>query len=139
MSKFRLDIYTWPAMQGVNPQMRTTLHETPEEAVAYLETQTEAYAYASLQRPIEGGHTPCDWQGQSIDAGGKWPLRHGTSGQHPAVVALKADWYRLIERVREIHREHGGAMVDIAADLLAVRHPQTHSWATNLAWEAAGP
>jgi hypothetical protein len=135
--KFLLDIYTWPAMSGINPKVRSSHHETPDEASLHLEAQTEPYAYAVLQREIEQGHfEPCDWEGQPLAAIQQWPHRMGTNGDHPAVTALKNDWRNLVNLV---YNQYDGTkgMIDIADKLLRERHPYIYGYASILAWEAA--
>lgn len=133
--KFKLDIYTWPAMSGINPEIRHSVHETPDKAIAYLEAETEPYAYAVLQREVEKGRfEPCDWEGKLIVK--QWPYRMGTNGDHPAVIALKNDWGNLIALIRSQYDGTRG-MIDIALELLNERHPEIWGYAEKLAWEVA--
>jgi hypothetical protein len=137
--QFRLDIYTWPAMMGVDPQMRTSYHDTPESARVHVEMQTEPFYHAVLLKRFPGGHLPANWQGEAItDQKASWPHISGTNGDHPAVIALKQDWPSLVTEVRRIYAEKNGAvgMVYIAGDLLRERHPDVHGWSDQLGWAA---
>jgi len=68
----------------------------------------------------------------------KWPSRKGANGQHPAVVALEADWATMIEIIKCRHAEEGPARgtIAIAAEVLAERHPGVWGWAHPLGWAA---
>ena len=135
--KFKLDIYTWPAMCGVDPGIRSTNHETPEGASKHVASQTEPFAHAVLQSETTPGvFNPCDWDGNLLNPGQRWPHRLGVNGQHPAVESLKMDWDTLIALVQEQYDGTRG-MMDIAGELLKERHPDVHGWAHDLAWAAA--
>ena len=130
---YELDIYTWPAMMGVNPQLRKSRHETPDAAIAHLDAQTEPYAYAVLLRQTEpGSWTPCDWNGEYVET--SWPYRRGANGDHPSVVALREDWDNLIELVRKAkERRPGTGTIDIAREILDERHPEICGYSERLA------
>ena len=134
--KFQLDIYTWPAMTGINPELRSSRHETPEDAIAHLEAENQPYAYAVLLKETERGFEPCNWDGQPV-MGRQWSHRLGTNGDHPAVIALKNDWENLIALVRSQYNGTRG-MIDIADELLRKRFPNVYGYASMLAWAAAG-
>lgn len=132
---YRLDIYTWPAATGVDAEIRTTYHETPEDAVDAVMCQTEPFSYAVLQRRSMTGWQPCEWDG--TDVIGAWPTIHGTNGDHPAAVAMKSDWPEMLRLVRAEHAHTGKPMIDIAGRLMRERHPQIVGFTEKLAWQAA--
>lgn len=136
---FKLDVYTWPAMCGVDPKIRSSFHVRAIDAVEHLDTrQSEPYAYAVLQREAEQGRfEPCDWAGEPLGRGQSWPKRTGENGMHPAVASLEMDWDTLVAIVREQYDGTRG-MMDIANELLVERHPDVYGWARDLAWAAAG-
>ena len=134
--KFQLDIYTWPAMTGVNPEVRSSQHETPQDAIKCLEAESQPYAYAVLQQAIETELVPCDWGGQLLGTRQEWPRRMGANGTHPAVVALQEDWENLVNLVRTEYDGSRG-MIDMAGELLQERHPDVQGYAEKLARAAA--
>lgn len=135
--EFQLDIYTWPAMTGVNPEIRSSRHETAQNAVTHLEAESQPYAYAVLLREIEKGRfEACDWDGQLLIREQQWPQRTGENGTHPAIFALKEDWDNLIALVRNQYDGTRG-MICIAGELLGKRHPDVQGYAKKLAWAAA--
>ncbi len=137
---YLLTIETWPIGLGAPVQSRESYHDTTQEAIAHLDAQTEPYAYAYLQQRVPGvGYYPCDWQGNSIGPGRKWPDRKGTNGQHPALIAYLKDEDRLVAEVlrrwlaqpqREILAGYGTTMirpvglVSFAVDVLREFHPE---------------
>ena len=135
--EYQLDIYTWPAMSGINPEIRTTYHDKPEEALAHVESQKTPYAYATLQQKTQAGYAPCGWKGERIGHNETWPRIDGTNRQHPKVTALKKDWHMLVEMVRARHQTSENAMIDIALEILKQRHPDIVGYAEHLAWDAA--
>jgi len=124
-------------MCGVNPQIRSTNHETPEDAIAHLDSQAVPFAHAVLQVETEPGNfAPCDWGGNLLGQKQHWPHRIGANGQHPAVTALEIDWDTLVAIIRDQY-DGSKSMLDIAGELLKERHPDVHGWAHDLAWAAA--
>lgn len=134
--KFQLDIYTWPALQGVKPCIRTSSHESSQDAKMHLAKQAEPYAYAVLLKWESGTFIPCDWNGNMVPSS-NWPQRIGMNGDHPAVIALRADWQNLIAEVRYLHAIAQEPMIDIASEVLQARHPNVMGYAERLAWDAA--
>ena len=139
--KFMLDIYTWPAMEGANPDVDSTTHDALEIARDYLDSFSRPYSHAVLQHEVETGKfAPCNWDGNPIAQHAEWPMIHGANygRSHPAVEAVRADFDNLAKETYSIWEASGGAMIDIAADLLKSRHPEICGWAKEIAWAAAG-
>ena len=136
MDNFKLDIYTWPTLRGVECGYRTSYHETPVSAILYLESQVEPFAYAVLLKSEPGGHFPCDWEGRRINANEEWPRLVGTNGEHPAYVAVMADWKNLLAAVQREATKTGEGIVVVAHRLLNERHPRVTMLCERLAREA---
>lgn len=137
MNIFRLDIYTYNAMEGVNPEVRTTTHGTPEDAEKHLVVQNLPYAYAVLSKQNPQGYAPCDWNGNFV-LGGEWPKRKGTNGSHPNVVALRSAWSSLTEETRRRWNNSDSSMLEIASDVLSERFPEISGYSERLALAAHG-
>ncbi len=132
--KYRLDIYTGPAMTGIDPQVRSTTHATPDEAIEHLNAETEPYSHAVLMR----GSSPCYWNGRSIiNPYAKWPKKTGANWgvTNPDLAAYETDKPFLIEQIRQTHNQTGQGMIHIAHDLLQERHPNV-TLSEKLGWEA---
>lgn len=136
---YRLEIYTWPALGGVDCQCRTTNHDSPGEAVAHLDAETTPYSYAVLSKHHFFGWDPVGWHGEAVYSGQDWPKKMGANRgvTHPALVAYQEDKSWLIREIRRIQKKRGGGMIDIAHDLLQERHPKV-GLADQLGWQAAG-
>lgn len=133
---YRLDIYTWPAVQGIDAQVRTSFYDTPQEAVMWLDLQHEPYAYAALQAKNNTGYAPCGWNGEPL-SGGVWNVRYGTNGDHPAIIALRADWGNMVNMIVAEYWKSYQAMIEIASRILGGRHPEVTGYAEPLALQAA--
>jgi hypothetical protein len=136
-AEYQLDIYIWPAMTGIDPEIRTTYLDSPEDAARIVERETQPYHLAVLGRKNESGYWPCDWNGNRVSHNQEWPYIKGINGHHPAYLAMRSDWIRMINIACDEHTRTGGALIDIATRLLSERHPQIHGWALTLAEEAA--
>lgn len=127
-NKFKLQIYTWPAGRGIDygPGAFPEFYAwTPKQAVSILDAYTQPYAYAVLSKASPGGYYPCDWAGRDVGSG-EWPHRQGTNGEHPAYLAVMADWDALKAEVLRGHRTDEGERIGtmaIAAQILKERHP----------------
>lgn len=140
MERYLLEIYTWPACTGAPVEVRESQHDTPEAALVHLKAETEPYAYATLQKLIPyHGWTPCDWAGNSLFDYGKWPVIWGTNGDHPALIAYRADREYLRVEVKRRYLAEGGkrGTGSILAELMRERHPEIIA-DDNLAWQIAG-
>lgn len=136
--RFRLDIYIWPPLMGTPTETRTSHHETPQEAITHLNSQTEPYFAAVLQRDSLKGWTPCDWDGHDVSR--DWPQRRGSNGNHPAYVAVMSEWEELkAEVLRELETPKGArkGSIAIADRILRERHPDV-ALAHRLGAEAIG-
>ena len=135
---FTLDIYTWDGRRGVDPEVRTTHHYTPDAARTLVNEQIIPFRYAVLQKhDDEGNAYACDWEGRTLTESDPWPMIRGRNGIHPAVQRLSDDWFTMIRIIRAEHATNGGGTISIAGHLLSTRHPATSGWATTLGWEAA--
>lgn len=131
MSGYKLDIYTWPTGSGIDPEVETTYHDTPDGARAYVDARAKPFWRALLQWRSHSGFYPCGFDGRLVDAG-QWPGINGENGQHPAVIRMRQDWQTMIDLA--VARYHPGvAMVDIALAILQERHPMVNGWFTELA------
>jgi len=135
--KYQLDIYTWPCACGIDPKIRTTHHDTPQDAITHLHSISKPYSHAVLLIRIEGvGNHPCDWDGNKLYSGRKWPRRTGMNYRelHPDLKKLKDDYIFLMDEITRRHAagERGGT-IHIASKLLRERHPDIVGWAGTLA------
>lgn len=140
--EFQLQIYHWLAagpdggfggLTAPDASISVTYHATREAAIAFLEAYPEAYAFAVLARNDGlARYGPCDWEGHSIAPRKPWPRRRGTNGQHPAMLALVADWPELKRMVWAEHVRTGEPTVPIAIRVLRERHPHVGGYAEPL-------
>jgi len=129
--KYRLDIYTWPTLMGVDPQIRTSYYDSPQDAQRQVKAQP-AFSYAALQINEGGNYYPCNWSGERIQEGDRWPLIYGTNRKHPAIVALESDWDNMIKLVISGVETGKGAII-VASRILEKRHPDVVGYSEKLA------
>lgn len=132
----QLTICTYPMFCGTAHGTRSSYHRTAAEAIEHLDSQTEPYAYAYLNRYDGYAWQPCQLDGSFVGAGATWERRRGTNGYHPAYVAFKRDVPALIREIRQIQARDGGGTLNIALKLIELRHPDVSGWAESLAWAA---
>lgn len=135
-NEFQLSIYTWPPLRGVECKCRESRHDSPQDAITHLKAQKEPYALAVLSRSAPGGVYPCDWGGNFIEAG-EWPQHRGTNGEHPAYLAVMADWQNLLRDIQCEAKTSREGTFSIARRLLSERHPQATGLTERLGREAA--